>query len=81
MIITVTRRCVLGLFFVMLCLSAYVNTSTAAWTIQAVDAPKNFYDFYSRAIAVDASNHPHIAYGGDHLFMRTITASVGSMRP
>ena len=45
-----------------------VNTSADTWKIEAVDAPKYFYDFYSRAIAVDASNHPHIAYGGDHLY-------------
>ena len=67
-IIPVTRRCLLGLFFVMLCFFSVCKCSSAAWTIQAVDAPKNFYGFYSRAIAVDTNKHPHIAYGGDHLY-------------
>ena len=40
------------------------NTPSGTWKIEAVDAPKYFANFYSRAIAVDASNHPHIAYGG-----------------
>ena len=52
-------------FSLVLCM---VSTSEAAWKIKAVDAPKQFSNFYSRAIAVDAGGHPHIAYGGDHLY-------------
>ena len=42
-------------------------TSAGTWKIETVDAPNYFTYFYSRAIAVDASNHPHIAYGGSSL--------------
>jgi len=43
------------------------KAATATWAIEAVDAPKGFHTS-SRVIAVDAGNHPHIAYGGDHLY-------------
>jgi hypothetical protein len=39
-----------------------------AWTTEAVDAPKLFSNFYSRALAVDGSGNPHIAYGQDGLY-------------
>lgn len=48
--------------------NSIANTSSTTWTTEAVDAPKVFSDFYSRAIAVDNSGLPHIAYGGDHLY-------------
>lgn len=48
--------------------NSIANVSSDTWKIEAVDAPKYFTAFYSRAIAVDASNHPHIAYGGEHLY-------------
>ncbi len=41
--------------------------SFSAWTIEAVDAPR-FFDFHNRALAIDSSNHPHMAYGGKHLY-------------
>jgi hypothetical protein len=41
---------------------------TEAWTTGVVDAPKIFSNFYSRAIAIDDSGNPHIAYGEDHLY-------------
>ena len=44
------------------------NTLADTWNIEAVDTPKYFTNFYSRAIAVDANGHPHIAYGGEHLY-------------
>ncbi|MEK6729956.1 MAG: hypothetical protein AABY76_08030, partial [Planctomycetota bacterium] len=44
------------------------NAATVTWTIEAVDAPGYFDWLSSRAIAVDAGNHPHIAYGGEHLY-------------
>ena len=43
------------------------HAATVTWTIEAVDAPRYFYLLSSRGIAVDANNHPHIAYGSDHL--------------
>ena len=44
------------------------NSLARTWTIQTVDDPKNFSDLYPRAIAIDSGDHPHIAYGGDHLY-------------
>ncbi len=44
------------------------HTTKAAWAMESVDAPKLFYFIFSRSIAVDAGNHTHIAYGGDHLY-------------
>jgi hypothetical protein len=41
---------------------------TEAWTTGEVDAPKIFSNFYSRAISIDSSGNPHIAYGEDHLY-------------
>ena len=47
---------------------AMVSTSEAAWKKKVVDESKQFSNFYSRAIAVDAGGHPHIVYGGRHLY-------------
>ncbi|MEN8262450.1 MAG: hypothetical protein ABFR82_03210 [Nitrospirota bacterium] len=55
------------LFLIMLSLSLAPKV-TEAWTTGAVDAPKLFSNFYSRAIAIDGSGNPHIAYGEDHLY-------------
>ncbi|UJS17063.1 MAG: Ig-like domain-containing protein [Candidatus Jettenia sp.] len=43
-------------------------TTVSNWKTIAVEAPKWFSYFSSRAIALDADNHPHIAYGGDRLY-------------
>ncbi|WKZ19083.1 MAG: hypothetical protein QY310_00655 [Candidatus Jettenia sp. CY-1] len=48
--------------------SSATNTLAVGWQIKAVDAPKYFNYLSSRAIAVDTSNHSHIAYGGDRLY-------------
>jgi len=43
--------------------------SSADWTIEGVDAPAYFNELNQRAIAIDkVTNHPHIVYGGDHLY-------------
>ncbi|MFO0793798.1 MAG: carboxypeptidase regulatory-like domain-containing protein, partial [Candidatus Brocadiaceae bacterium] len=44
------------------------NISAVGWKIKKVDDGKQFSDFYPRSIAVDASNRPHIAYGGNYLY-------------
>ena len=44
------------------------NAEFLTWDTEAADAPKYFGRLSSRAIAVDASNHSHIVYGGDHLY-------------
>ena len=48
--------------------TAFANTSSDNWRIEVVDAPKYFDNFYSRSIAIDNNNNPHIAYGGDRLY-------------
>lgn len=44
--------------------------STAAddWQITCVDCPKWFRDLTDRTLRVDDDGHPHLAYGGDHLY-------------
>ncbi len=44
------------------------HTTKAAWAVEFADAPKYFNGISSRGIAIDAGNHPHTAYGGDHLY-------------
>jgi len=39
-----------------------VPVTAQAWTKGAIDAPKIFSNFYSRAIAIDNSGNPHIAF-------------------
>ena len=56
------------LFLLMLILSLTPTVTEAAWTTGALDAPKLFSNFYARAIAIDGSGNPHIAYGEDHLY-------------
>jgi len=38
------------------------------WAIECVDCPKWFQDMTGRSLALDDSGHPHVAYGGDHLY-------------
>jgi hypothetical protein len=39
-----------------------------AWTIERVDAPREFFDMGERSLALDAAGHPHIAYGQYFLY-------------
>jgi hypothetical protein len=43
-------------------------SATMTWDIQRVDAPKWFEDMTSHSLRLDAAGHPHVAYGGDHLY-------------
>jgi hypothetical protein len=38
------------------------------WHIEGVDVWKYFSSMGARSLALDAEGHPHIAYGGDHLY-------------
>jgi hypothetical protein len=38
------------------------------WEISCVNCPKNMLPSSDRALRLDAAGHPHIAYGGDHLY-------------
>ena len=67
--IMIGKSCLLTLFlFLVSLLLITAKTSGATWTTEAVDAPKIFTDFYSRSLTVGTDDHPHIAYGGDHLY-------------
>jgi hypothetical protein len=45
-----------------------VTLWAAVWTVEEVEAPHNFSDFYSRSIAMDGGGNAHIVYGGNHLY-------------
>jgi hypothetical protein len=45
-----------------------VTLWAAVWTVEEVEAPHNFSDFYSRSIALDGGGNAHIVYGGNHLY-------------
>lgn len=38
------------------------------WVIECADCPKYFASLTDRSLQVNAGGHPHIAYGGDHLY-------------
>jgi hypothetical protein len=56
------------LLMIALLFTVFPAVSFAAWTLEEVDAPRTFGGLEQRAIAIDSFNHPHIAYGGDHLY-------------
>ena len=65
----VNKRLLGSLCFLMGIVTLVItNAASASWSKKSVDAPKWFSWFYSRNIAVDTKNHPHIAYGSDHLY-------------
>ena len=44
------------------------QTFTPTWAAERVDAEKTFGYLTDRAIDLDSADHPHIAYGQDHLY-------------
>lgn len=38
------------------------------WNVEAVDAPKRFQAMGEHSLALDTAGHPHVVYGGDHLY-------------
>ena len=68
-----------GVFVLILAiglLPAVPANSTSAqppepWEITCVDCPKWFGNLTDRGLRLDAQGHPHIAYGGDHLYYAT----------
>lgn len=46
--------------------SSFIADGT--WQIECVDCPKNFRWMTDRSLQLDAQGHPHLAYGGDHLY-------------
>ena len=59
-----------GMFLVLLSLVLVSeNISADTWKTEFVDTSEKYFAyFYPRSIAVDASDHPHIAYGESHLY-------------
>lgn len=47
-----------------------------AWQLTCVDCPKRFGELTDRGLRLDAAGHPHIAYGGDHLYYATHDGSI-----
>jgi hypothetical protein len=46
-----------------------IQASTAGnWHIECVDCPRYFRGMTDRSLRLDADDHPHIAYGGKHLY-------------
>ncbi|MCB9133102.1 MAG: hypothetical protein H6647_19445 [Anaerolineales bacterium] len=41
------------------------------WQITCVDCPKWFGELTDHSLRLDAAGHPHVAYGGDHLYYAT----------
>jgi hypothetical protein len=58
----------LGFGFLVLAMAFVANTHAATWTSEVVVGEKIFWRFHPRAIAVDSSNNPHIAYGDKKLY-------------
>ena len=44
------------------------NEINGGWITQAVDAPTLFAYMTDRSLRLDSANHPHIVFGGDHLY-------------
>jgi hypothetical protein len=44
------------------------QTFTPTWATERVNADKTFDTMSSRSLALDNANHPHLAYGTDHLY-------------
>jgi len=54
----------------LLGLLAFQATPAVAdgWVIECTDCLKQFSNMTDRSLRLDAAGHPHIAYGGDHLY-------------
>ena len=42
--------------------------SAGGWQTECVDCPRQFINMTDRSLRLDAEGHPHVAYGGDHLY-------------
>lgn len=40
----------------------------AGWDLACVDCPRYFQNMTDRSLRLDANEHPHVAYGDDHLY-------------
>ena len=44
------------------------KATTATWSVESIDTSKYFRELSSRALAIDGSGYPHIAYGKQQLY-------------
>ncbi len=66
---TVVRYRALALILALILAATWAAPVHAEyWIIECVDCPKSFYGMSDRSLVLDAAGHPHIAYGGDHLY-------------
>jgi len=65
-------KCLLVLGVLVLLLAPLALQATPAvadgWVIECADCPKLFSSMTDRSLQLDTAGHPHIAYGGDHLY-------------
>ena len=59
---------VLFLTFVFLSLPVCIFGQSSDWVSECVDCPKQFEQMTDRNLRYDSLGHPHVAYGGDHLY-------------
>ena len=48
--------------------SAVQSPAASNWHIECADCPKYFSGMTDRSLRLDTAGHPHIVYGGDHLY-------------
>jgi hypothetical protein len=46
----------------------FTTSDSPAWIVECVDWAKDFSGMTDRSLQLDADDHPHIAYGADHLY-------------
>jgi len=44
------------------------QVGSSRWVTESVDVSKTFADMRDNSLALDAADHPHVAYGGDQLY-------------
>ena len=42
--------------------------SAGGWQTECADCPRQFSNMTDHSLRLDAEGHPHVAYGGDHLY-------------
>ncbi len=47
---------------------ALATSTGSQWLVECVDCPKAFAPLTDHSLRLDADGHPHVAYGGDHLY-------------
>jgi hypothetical protein len=48
--------------------TSVAQSTPSEWYVECVDCPKDFAQMTDRNLRLDGAGHPHLAYGGDHLY-------------